>query len=66
MRLTPNDNICEPAKPDATDWESIKWYKVNRHVDSLQKRIYRASKNSDTLILLDKCILEPIVSKGTR
>ena len=66
MRLTPNDNICEPAKPDATDWKSIKWYKVNRHVDSLQKRIYRASKNNDTLILLDKCILEPIVSKGTR
>ncbi|MBO6122279.1 MAG: reverse transcriptase N-terminal domain-containing protein [Methanobrevibacter sp.] len=47
MRLTPNDNICEPAKPDATDWESIKWYKVNRHVDSLQKRIYRASKDND-------------------
>ena len=46
--------------------KSIKWYKVNRHVDSLQKRIYRASKNNDTLILLDKCILEPIVSKGTR
>jgi RNA-directed DNA polymerase len=66
MRLTTNDNICEPAKPDATDWKSIKWYKVNRHVDSLQKRIYRASKNNDTLILLDKCILEPIVSKGTR
>ena len=44
MRLTTNDNICEPAKPDATDWKSIKWYKVNRHVDSLQKRIYRASK----------------------
>ena len=47
MRLTPNDNICEPAKPDATDWKSIKWYKVNRHVDSLQKRIYRASKDND-------------------
>ena len=66
MRLTTNDNICEPAKPDVTDWKSIKWYKVNRYVDSLQKRIYRASKNNDTLILLDKCILEPIVSKGTR
>ena len=39
MRLTTNDNICEPAKPDATDWKSIKWYKVNRHVDSLQKYI---------------------------
>ena len=47
MRFTPNNNICEPAKPDATDWKSIKWYKVNRHVDSLQKRIYRASKDND-------------------
>ena len=47
MRLTPNNNICEPAKPDTVDWKSIKWYKVNRHVDSLQKRIYRASKNND-------------------
>ena len=47
MRLTPNNNICEPAKPDTIDWKNIKWYKVNRHVDSLQKRIYRASKNND-------------------
>lgn len=47
MRLTPNNNICEPAKPDTTDWKSIKWYKINRHVDSLQKRIYRASENGD-------------------
>ncbi|WP_298523337.1 group II intron reverse transcriptase/maturase [uncultured Methanobrevibacter sp.] len=47
MRLTPNNNICEPAKPDTVDWKNIKWYRVNRHVDSLQKRIYRASKNND-------------------
>ena len=47
MSLTPNNDICEPAKLDATDWKSIKWYKVNRHVDSLQKRIYRASENDD-------------------
>ena len=47
MRFTPNNNICEPAKPNTTDWNNIKWYKVNRHVDSLQKRIYRASKNNN-------------------
>ena len=47
MSFTPNNNICEPAKPDTFDWKSIKWYKVNRHVDSLQKRIYRASKDND-------------------
>ena len=40
MRLTPNNNICEPAKPDTVDWKNIKWYKVNRHVDSLQKWIH--------------------------
>ena len=47
MRFTPNDNICEPAKPITTDWKSIKWNKVNRHVTSLQRRIYRASRNND-------------------
>lgn len=69
MRFTPNNNICEPAKPDAVDWKNIKWYKVNRHVDSLQKRIYRASKNNDKkkvrdlqrqLMRSDSCLLKAI------
>lgn len=47
MRSTPNNNICEPAKPNTTDWKSIKWNKVHRHVTSLQRRIYRASRNND-------------------
>ena len=47
MSFTPNVNVCEPAKPNTTDWNSIKWNKVNRHVSSLQKRIYRASRNND-------------------
>ena len=47
MRFTPNNNICEPAKPNTTDWKSIKWNKVNRHVTSLQRRIYRASRKND-------------------
>ena len=47
MSFTPNNSICEPAKPDTTDWKKIKWNKVNRHVDSLQKRIYRAKKNNN-------------------
>ena len=47
MRLTPNNNICEPAKPITTDWKSIKWNKVNRHVTSLQRRIYHASREKD-------------------
>ena len=47
MRFTPNNDICEPAKPITTDWKTIKWNKVNRHVTSLQERIYRASKEND-------------------
>lgn len=47
IRFTPNNNICEPTKPITTDWKSIKWNKVNRHVTSLQRRIYRASRNND-------------------
>ena len=47
MSFTPNSDICEPAKPITTDWRSIKWRKVNRHVTSLQRRIYRASRNND-------------------
>ena len=47
MSFTPNVNVCEPAKPNTTDWNSIKWNKVNRHVSSLQKRIYRANRNDD-------------------
>ena len=47
MSFTPNVNVCEPAKPNTTDWNSIKWNKVNRHVSSLQERIYRASRNND-------------------
>ena len=47
MSFTPNSNICEPAKPITTDWKSIKWNKVYRYVTSLQRRIYRASRNND-------------------
>ncbi len=47
MSFTPNVNICEPAKPNTSDWKSIKWNKVNRHVFSLQERIYCASRNDN-------------------
>lgn len=47
MSLPPNNNICEPAKPITTDWNSIKWNKINRHVTSLQRRIYHASREND-------------------
>ena len=52
MRLTPNNNICEPAKPITTDWSSINWNKPNRHVTSLQRRIYRASRENNKKIFI--------------
>ena len=30
------------AFPNATDWNTINWYKTEKYVDKLQKRIYRA------------------------
>ena len=47
MCIAPDNSVCESAKPNTTDWKSIKWHKVNRHVTSLQERIYRASKSND-------------------
>ena len=69
MSFTQNVNVCEPAKPNTTDWNSIKWNKVNRYVSSLQKRICRASRNNDKIshfFLLDKCSSEPYILKGAR
>ena len=47
MCIASNNDICKSAKPNTTYWKSIKWNKVNRHVTSLQRRIYRASKDYD-------------------
>lgn len=47
MCIASNNNICKSAKPNTTDWKSIRWNKVNRHVTSLQRRIYRASKDNN-------------------
>ena len=47
MCIASNNDICKSAKPNTTDWKSIKWNKVNRHVTSLQRRIYRASKDNN-------------------
>ncbi len=42
MRYTQNKTVYESTTQDATDWASINWYKVDRYVDKLQKRIYHA------------------------
>ena len=47
MCIASNNDICKSAKPNTTDWKSIKWNKVNRHVTSLQRRIYRASNDNN-------------------
>ena len=36
------NDFLEFTLPDNTDWSSIKWNKVTKYVDKLQKRIYRA------------------------
>ena len=47
MCIASNNDICKSAKPNTADWKSIKWNKVNRHVTSLQRRIYHASKDNN-------------------
>lgn len=47
MCITPVDKTRMSAKPNATDWKSVKLKKTKRHVTNLQRRIYLASKNGD-------------------
>ncbi|WP_367243012.1 reverse transcriptase N-terminal domain-containing protein [uncultured Methanobrevibacter sp.] len=42
MRYAQNDNVYESTAQYVTDWSSINWYKVEKYVDKLQKRIYHA------------------------
>ena len=47
MRNTQNKSIYESTTPN-TDWDNINWYKVEKHVDKLQKRIYDAESKGDS------------------
>ena len=40
MRYAQNNDVYESTTQCATDWSSINWYKVEKYVDKLQKRIY--------------------------
>ena len=42
MKHAQNDNVYESTAQYVTDWSSINWYKVEKYVDKLQKRIYHA------------------------
>lgn len=44
MRYAQNDNVYGFTAQYATDWSSIHWYKVEKYVDKLQKRIYHAER----------------------
>ena len=58
MRYTQNDNVYESTAQCATDWSCINWYKVEKYIDKLQKRIYHAESIVE---LSDKVLLEPYV-----
>ena len=64
MRYAQNNDVYESTTQCATDWSSINWYKVEKYVDKLQKRIYHAE--SIMTELSDKVLLEPYVWKRTR
>jgi len=37
----------ETSFPDSTDWNAVKWHKVEKYVDKMQKQIYRAVSEKD-------------------
>lgn len=46
MSNTQNDNFVS-AISNIVDWSSINWKKTEKHVDKIQKRIYRAESEGD-------------------
>lgn len=48
MRNTQNKSTIHESTTPNTDWDNINWYKVEKHVDKLQKRIYDAESKGDS------------------
>ena len=48
MRYTQNNDVYESTAQYVTDWSCINWYKVEKYVDKLQKRIYHAESIGDS------------------
>jgi len=46
MKTQRNDS-SESVSSDVTDWSAIKWYKIEKYIDKLQKRIYHAESVND-------------------
>jgi len=42
-----NNTFSEPAHPFTTDWNAINWHKIEKYVNNLQQRIYRAESLKD-------------------
>jgi RNA-directed DNA polymerase len=42
MMKTSKYKVLKSTFPDITDWNAIKWHKIEKYVDKLQKRIYHA------------------------
>ena len=47
IQRSQNNSFEETSFPDNTDWNAIKWHKVEKYVDKLQKQIYRAVSKND-------------------
>ena len=47
MNTSENTTSSGPALPCATDWNAINWPKVEKYVNNLQQRIYRAASLKD-------------------
>ena len=68
------NDFLEFTLPDNTDWSSIKWNKVTKYVDKLQKQIYRAEsmeytwkvKSLQRLLLQSKAVLLLAIKKVTQ
>ena len=48
MRNAQNRSIYESTTSDITIWDDIIWFKVEKYVDKLQKRIYDAESKGDS------------------
>ena len=47
IKCSQNNSFEETSLPDITDWTAIKWHKVEKYVDKLQKQIYHAESEKD-------------------
>ena len=74
VKHTQENNFLESTLPDIIDWNSINWKNVQKYVDKLQKRIYRAEsmkydwkvKSLQRLLLQSKAVLLLAIKRVTQ